>query len=403
MAKKSRKLEELPKNYFNLKGKNAERMVHNLATKTFLTDWCYLNPKLPNENELCDLLVVFDEIAIIWQIKDLKLDENGKYKESAVEKNLRQLSGARRQLFELKTSIELENPRRGKEKFAPQEIKEIFLISALLGKGEEIFPFVKKLKANIVHVFTREFVQIILKEVDTISDFIDYFREKEKLIKNVRNITILGGEEDLLALYIKKGRSFKKLEKANGVLIEGGDWEDLINRKEYIDKKRADKISYYWDNIINRAHEGGQEYERIARELARPNRFQRRILSKTFAEAHVRADSEKTNNVYRRVFASDQITYCFLFLDDVAPREHRKEMLSFFCFIARGKYRQNKKVIGIATEMKIKPLCTYDFCLLEIPKWKKEHQEYAERLQKETGILTQSTRKHFGEDEYPRN
>ena len=35
----------------------------------------------------------------------LKLNENGKYKESEVDKNLRQLFGARRQLFELKTSM----------------------------------------------------------------------------------------------------------------------------------------------------------------------------------------------------------------------------------------------------------------------------------------------------------
>jgi len=30
--------------YFNLKGKNAEQFVHVLAEKTFLADWCYLNP-----------------------------------------------------------------------------------------------------------------------------------------------------------------------------------------------------------------------------------------------------------------------------------------------------------------------------------------------------------------------
>jgi hypothetical protein len=33
----------------------------------------FSNPKLQNVRVVCDLLVVFDNIAIIWQIKDLKL------------------------------------------------------------------------------------------------------------------------------------------------------------------------------------------------------------------------------------------------------------------------------------------------------------------------------------------
>lgn len=53
------------KDYFHTKGVRAERVVHDLATKTSLVDWCFLNPKLPNGKELCDLLVVFDDVAII--------------------------------------------------------------------------------------------------------------------------------------------------------------------------------------------------------------------------------------------------------------------------------------------------------------------------------------------------
>ena len=117
---------EKDKNYFNQKGKDAENVLHHLAKKTFLADWCYLNPKLPNKKELCDLLVVYDKIAIIWQIKNLKLIKQGKYDQSELEKNLRQLSGARRQLFDLNTFVKLENPLRGKEKFNPKIIKEIY-------------------------------------------------------------------------------------------------------------------------------------------------------------------------------------------------------------------------------------------------------------------------------------
>ena len=128
-------------NYFQIKGKNAESLVQELARKTFLTDWCYLNPLLPSGQELCDLLVIFDRVALVWQIKDLKLDKKGRYKKAEVEKNLRQLAGARRQLFDLKTPIELLNPRRGKEIFDPSPINEVYLISALMGEGENHFSF----------------------------------------------------------------------------------------------------------------------------------------------------------------------------------------------------------------------------------------------------------------------
>lgn len=134
------------RDYFFIKGKNAESFVQDLALKTFFRDWCYLNPQLPDGKELCDLLVIFDDIAIIWQIKDLKLDKHGKYKKSEVEKNLRQLAGARRQLLNLQKVIELENPRRGKEQFDPIIIREIHLISALLGAGEDFFSPTESIK-----------------------------------------------------------------------------------------------------------------------------------------------------------------------------------------------------------------------------------------------------------------
>jgi hypothetical protein len=66
-----------PGHYFREKGERAEAIIHNLATKTFLTDWCYPNPKKPEGKEICDLMVVFDDIAIIWQIKLRDLPEAG--------------------------------------------------------------------------------------------------------------------------------------------------------------------------------------------------------------------------------------------------------------------------------------------------------------------------------------
>ena len=390
------------KDYFRIKGETAEKIVHELAAKTFLVDWCFLNPKLPDGKELCDLLVVFDDTAIIWQIKDLKLDRKGEYKKSEIEKNLRQLSGARRQLFDLKTSIELENSRRRKERFDSSIIKRVFLISVLLGEGEDAFSFVEEIKKHTVHVFTKDFTQIILNELDTISDFTEYLQTKENFLNKEKSLVILGGEEELLAVYLMNERKFDGFNEADHIMIRDGSWEHLQNKPEYKAKKKADEISYGWDSIINRAHEGSEEYERVARELARPNRFQRRYLSKTFFDAHIKAHDDNVHDLFRRIMLGDGITYGFLFQDDPEPRDKRKAMLKAICWIARGKYQQNNKVLGIATEMKIRPMCSYDFYLMDLPVWTEENKKNMEQLQKETDIFVNPVVGYTHEDEYPK-
>lgn len=391
----------VPGTYFDLKGKKAEQLVHDLALKTFLTDWCYLNPQLPNGKELCDLLVVFDDVAVIWQIKDLKLDEDGSYKRLEVEKNLKQLSGARRQLFDLKTKIVLGNPRRGKEPFDAESIKDIYLISVLMGEGEDHFSLVETIRDYTVHVFTRDSTQIILRELDTITDFCKYLREKEKLVSQDKEITIIGGEEELLAEYLMNNHSFAGLSKYSRVIMSEGKWKSLQESAQFKAKKKLDKISYGWDNIIDRAHEGSAQYELVARELARPNRFERRSLSKTFYDAHVKAHEDREKDLLRRIVVAEGVTYCFLFADDPEPRERRRAMLEKMCYVARGIHTQNRKVIGIATGKKIRPTCSYDYCVMYLPDWTEEHQRMMKEIQAKTGIFTNVQFGEFNEDEYP--
>lgn len=391
------------KRYFELKGKKAEKIVHDLAERTFLVDWCFPNPRLQDGKELCDLLVVFDNIAIIWQIKDLKLDQNGKYKKSEVDKNLRQLSGANRQMFDLKSKIELSNARRHKENFDPSTISEVFLISVLLGEGENYYSALEEIKGHNVHVFTKEFTEIALNELDTISDFCAYLRAKEQFFRGKpKSIIVTGGEQEILAIYLREGRSFGKYEQVDNIYLDGTIWDGLLTETRFLKKKEADKISYGWDSIINRAHEGSSKYELVARELARPNRFKRRYLSKVFMEAHVMAHEDNVGDLFRRIMAADGVTYCFLFADDFEKlRERRQAMLASICYFARGKFQQNKKVIGIATEKKFRRICSYDFVLIDKPVWTGEDQKRMEQLQKDTGMFVNPQIGETHEDEYP--
>jgi len=384
-----------------LKGQKAERAIHDLAEKTFLVDWCYPNPQRPGGKELCDLLVVFDDTALIWQIKDLKLDGEGRYKPKEVEKNLRQLAGARRTLFELPGPIHLSNPRRDTESFDPSPISRVFLISVLMGEGEEYYPFLQAYKHHTVHVLTRDFAPLLMSELDTVSDFVRYFTAKEALLEDGQRVQLVGGEEELLAYFILHERSFKGLENHDLIMIDQGCWEEVQKLPAYMRKKKADEMSYVWDSIIERAHEGSAEYERVARELARPDRFQRRVLSKCFFESQVRAHESDPSKVYRHLTEAGGVTYCFIFLDDPEPRTRRKEMLQAMCYIARGKMRQNTKVLGVATERTLAPTCSYDFCFLDFPTWNDQCQKHADELQDATGILSNVEERRISEDEFP--
>ena len=372
------------KHYFREKGAFAEGIIHNVATKTFLTDWCYPNPKKPDGNELCDLLVVFDDTAIIWQIKDLKTDDHGRYKKAEVDKNLRQLSGARRSLFDLRVPIELENPRRGKERFDPDRIKSVHLISALMGEGEESFPFVQFVKDKKIHVFTREFADISLSELDTVSDFCAYLRGKESFDKN-KMMVVMGGEENLLARYLELGPNFSWMDNYDYILVDETNWPKFTSLKQVKEKKKADRISYGWDSIIDRAHDGtSSKYELVARELARPNRFQRRILAKSFFEAYCEFRGAG-HSIMRRLTKLEDTTYCFLFMEDrEEPRKARQEMLELMCFVARGVHQDIKRVIGIATEAENR---SYDFCLRVQPEWTAKDVEAKGKIQQATGIF----------------
>ncbi|MCB9850244.1 MAG: hypothetical protein H6817_06025 [Phycisphaerales bacterium] len=391
------------KHYFSLKGKNAEDFLHELAFKTFLTDWCFPNPEYSPGKELCDLLVVFDRTAIIWQAKDLKLNKRGELRNSAVQKNIRQLSGARRRMLDIDRPITISNPRRTPEVIDPKQIEEVFLVSVLLGDTPDIQAFMDEAKGHQCHVFTREFAEIVLNELDTVGDFCDYLREKEKLFRNCEGMTILGGEEDLLATYLFKQRSLAMFQGYSDVVIEGGAWDDLRQREEYALKKKADEVSYLWDFLIGRAHEANvPEYEIIARELARPRRFNRRVLATAAYDAHVIAHhKDEPTGMYRRFLKDGETAFCFLFAGDGVPQDQRREFLLQMCEVARLHFDPVPKVVGIATAMRIEREASFDYAFVHLQELTSDIRDNLKKLQVDTGILTTAKPLHISHDEYP--
>jgi hypothetical protein len=388
---------------YRLRVESGEEFVAELAAKTFLIDWCFPNPKLPSGKELCDLLVIFEGTAIIWQVKNTKLKSDGSIDLKAVDKNLRQLKGARRGIFKLRTPIEIANARRQPERLNPDVIDEVFLVSAMVGDCPDLLGAPIEIGGFPCHVLTRDSVEIILDELDTISDFLAYLREKERVLPSIGSILLEGGEKELLAHYILNERSLADLGNHSSVYIGEGAWEDLQNRPEYLAKQEADRISYGWDSMIDSVHLGVHpKYERIAREMAKLNRFDRRYMSQSFYDAHLSAhQSAAPRMTFKRVGSFKGTTFVFLFAGDAIAPFERKAALESLCFIARGMYLENKTVLGIQTEMEFRPECSYAWCFMEIDQWTEEHEVQRQQLQEETGFLTQLTESELTASEYP--
>ena len=59
------------------KGKQGEDAVNQISFKTYLKYWCYPNPKdeLGDKKEICDLLIIFKDVLILFAIKNYLLME----------------------------------------------------------------------------------------------------------------------------------------------------------------------------------------------------------------------------------------------------------------------------------------------------------------------------------------
>ena len=95
------------------------------------------------------------------------------------------------------------------------------------------------------------------------------------------------------------------------------------------------------------------------------------------------------------------VTYCFLFCDEKESQATREAMLEATCYIARGKFQENSRVLGIATEKHFAPEYSYSLCLLELPEWRSENQAVMEEIQRTFGILVDPSFTEVEEREYP--
>ena len=311
-----------------IKGNEGEQFVNQLAFSTFFKYWCYPSPKLENGNkkEICDLLIIFKDIVIIFSVKNYEFKGNhNRYFNSTISKATKQINGAYKTLFS-RGEVYIKHPdKEFQEIFPKHSLKKVFRIIVNLGENTKFYPFSSTSNnGDFITLFDKDSFETIIKELDTVPDFIDYIEKREKLFKdkftiilpaeeddfsietqkeffsltenslinNNKTVLLSGTEKDLLAYFFENKREFPEIlkdETVNGFyLVIDNKWNEFISKKSFENKKEADKISYFVDRFVeNELLINITPYrEELAKYLLSFDRLARRSIGESYFDFH---------------------------------------------------------------------------------------------------------------------
>lgn len=369
----------------------SERYLATLADRTFLNLWSYPNPYNdrsagPNKDgkELCDLLVVCGDDVIVFSDKAIRWPDGddtdlawSRWYKRAIEHSVKQLRGAERWIKQYPNRVFVD-PRCSTPLVAelpPPERVRIHLIAVALGshaacsayygdqdgslmvssdivgcahvdsKSPTYKPFCigdVAPEGTFVHVFDETALNLAMREMDTIADFVWYLSDRAEAIRK-QKIVMAASEAEMIAYYLLHQRDdgthlFPEPVTANGDVISislpPGSYFEYKSSPAAKSKSAADKISYGWDRLItnfsNHILAGtsvpvrgeapvAADGERALRLMALENRTTRRALAEAFVGA-LKSSERHAQDRFARVIlpqrgaADPESAYVFLVL-----------------------------------------------------------------------------------------
>ena len=359
------------------------------------------------------MLVVCDPHVLIFSVKysEYRETENpqvgaNRWLRETVEHSVKGIYGAERNLARA-THVTRSDGQQGLP-LPRLADRKVHRISVSLG-GRRLINFSSgDFGKGFVHCFDDQFVVAALGELDTVTDFIAYLEAKEDILQQ-RRLVMLGGEEDLLAVYLHRGRKFP--EAADRIMVEADLWTSFLRNAAYQRRLEAERPSYAWDGLIEYVAEyalagqmesGGtlSDNERVLRVMARETRLSRRMLAGAFLEFRERAKRREASA--RMVPSLSGVTYVFYDPPPTNERAIRKQVLERRCFVARNQFRENKTVIGIGLNVEPAPEgYAVDLVFLHFPNWPAECEREAEKIKQELGYFRTMQMTNEQIDEYP--
>jgi len=426
-------------------------MLADFCGRSFLKLWSYPNPFKDDGHELCDLLAVFGNYVFIFFDRENELPEGpdkdpkvvwDRWKRNVIDRQVRTAHGAERyirsgrpiyldawktELFPLAIDAEkavihkiivAHGAKEACERASPDNIYGSLAITYTEAAGGPTDPFhIEINRHNPVHILDSHNMPIVLGELDTVSDLSAYLDEKVRAASAFDYLTYCG-EEDLLGHYLlnydeghKRHVIGMKDEAVNGIMVGEGEWHDLIQTEVYRNTKKADRISYFWDELIQRTCQnnldgrlGGNSNifrgESAIYEMVKEPRFMRRGLAEKMLTAADRFPGS-TGQFARQVtfLPSYQPNVAYVLLQLRVPdayraepdyREKRRAVLEIACGAAKNKFPHLLKVIGIGIDAPKFSGGTNaeDFILMPCETWTQEMRAYYEEQNKDWNFFS---------------
>lgn len=426
-----------------------EKYLSKLCERTFLKLWSYPNPYRKHGKELCDLIAVFENHVFLFfdrhslvlfnDRSDIQLAWS-RWKKEAIDKQIRSAKKARGHLIRNRNEIFLDSKcqislpvnlpegeliihtiivAHGSSEiclaFAEANISGSLAISYTdnTSISSSLPFFVNLTKEEPVHILDSNTAGIILSELDTFSDFVEFISAKERAIEKYDFIAYCG-EEDLLAHYYHNFDETSKKhfigvndQSVMGISISEGEWQEFIKSSAYNRKKEADKISYFWDELLQRTAQHALEGNLIGDggvfsaksaiyEMAKEPRFSRRALSTAIIKAIQNFPGGREQIIRNLNFMPsyyEDTGYIFLqihypnkdtidYEKDYRPK--RREILNIACGVAKNRFPKLKRIVGIAIDApKYSRTNSEDFLLMICDDWPDERARLYEELNKD--------------------
>jgi len=387
-----------------------EAFAFRVCQKTFLSLWCYNNPRRKPGKELCDILVVCDPHVIIISVKDVHLKEGDlavahiKWERKAIDESVKQIYGAERWLSIAPQVIQGDGSPGLPLPLMPQ--RKVHRIAVAFGGRGEVVIGSGDFGKGFVHVMSEDSFLDVLRELDTITDLVEYLSAKEAFLTKCR-VVAEGSEANMVGLYLSKNRSFPS--GADFLIADETVWRGIQEDPGFKLRKKADRGSYAWDTLIELLSDlkakpvSGPgptlaELELALRTVAREPRLSRRILGKALREFLVQSDKLRS----RALIAPGGTIYVFVWFHPDEDPKHRTAELYCRCMAARHKVGHGDTIVGIGLSKNMQGMgSASDLIYMHLPDWSAADDEKAAKMQQELGFFAKADIRHSHVDEYP--
>lgn len=370
-------------------GDYEERLSQWFLERSFFRDFTYRNPKKKKGEELADAVVLFDDVALLVQVKaQCGSHEASAWATEAILKALKQVRATHNSLTSRTVKI-LTNDVYGKLDFNPANYPNMYGIIILAQESDPFDPceLVPELKESglPVFVFSLADVELLTHRFDTAADFIHFIELRTDT--SAKGNFLVNDEERNLArmidfapdIYKVRMRpiSFEVLtrtveafrQKASGELVRSEEWryglavDDMITRAHDVDPNLP------WNTGP------ASTAADVARFLGWLSRDRRIKLGQRVRNACIKSKATGETKYFTH-FQKSRGTVA-VYLISGADRKDRLSHLEFLVTYAHFKY-EVKQAFGVATDAGVSGR-SYDFMITR-KQLQPENIEYLKTL-----------------------